>query len=146
LSQSGGDGGAYFIEDETSFAGPRRQAIADCVEAFKRASTPVMGAEARLHAALTDLKAMNQFVAEVDRLIENQAFQTLPGFKRGRERFDGYHQLTVGPWRGVFLVSRDGSNVVALLFSRHPHALEARLRELSEPYMRDTNQRDAIDD
>lgn len=127
-------GGPFFIEDETSFTTPRQQALVDCVAAFKAAAKPVRGAEARVAAALADLKAIEAFMIEVGRLIEADAFRSLPEFKRGRERFDGYHQLTVAPWRGVFLVSRDGVGIVAMIFSRHPHALERRFEEITAPY------------
>ena len=90
--------------------------------------------EARISAALADLEAMDAFVSEVGRLIGERAFHTLPEFKRGRERLEGFRHLTSGPWRGVFLVSRDGADVAVIVFSRHPHVMEDRLPELFEPY------------
>lgn len=127
-------GEAYFIEDEASFAVPRREAIAECVNAFGNASKKVKGAEARLNAAIADLEAIDTFGKEVERLIGSRAFLTLPEFKRDGRRVEGFHHLTVGPWRGVFLVDSGGADVAAILFSREPHALESRLGEVMQAY------------
>ncbi|MDE8652826.1 hypothetical protein [Novosphingobium album (ex Liu et al. 2023)] len=130
-------GEAYYVEDELSFTGPRVQAVVDSVAAFKDASRKVKGAEARLSAVLADLQALDVFAASVGKLIASRGFQDLPGFRRGRERFEGFHALTVGPWRGVFLVSRDGAHVAGIVFSRAPHALEGRLAEIAAAYRKD---------
>lgn len=129
-----GDPGAVLVEDEVSFAAPLRQVIADCITAFKQASRTVKGAEARVSAALADLKALTVFTDEIARLMEERGFHSLPEFKQGRVHFDGYHHLTVAPWCGIFLVSRDGADVVALIFSRLPLALEERIAELAAGY------------
>ena len=129
---------AYYVEDELSFAVPRQAAIDAAVTAFKEASAKVKAAEARISAALCDLQSLDAFAVRIGELIASREFQTLPGFKRGRERFEGFHALSVGPWRGVFLVSRDGANVAGILFSRDPHALEGRLVEIAAAYREHT--------
>lgn len=124
-------GGALLVEDETSFAEPRRQAIANAIQAFKDASKQVRGSEARVRAALDDLEALDGFVARIGELLEKRGFQDLPGLIQEGKRLRGFHHLTVGPWRGVFLISNDGGKVIALVFSKVPHALEARLDEIA---------------
>ena len=128
------EGDFFFVEDETSFADARRKAIAECVQAFHEGSKKVTGAEERLNNALTDLQALEDFAREVRRLIEQRAFQNLPQLSRPGTRLDGYHHLTVGPWRGIFLVQRGGASVAAILFSKDPHALQGRISEISERY------------
>ncbi|KPM12508.1 hypothetical protein [Citromicrobium sp. WPS32] len=128
------DGGAILYEDEDSFRAQRRQAAEDCVAEFRVASALVDGSEARLRPVIKALRALDAFAKEVERLTAQRGFAALPEFKRGTERFDGYHQLTEAPWRGIFLVSRDGGQVVGLVFSRHPHKLEERLGEIAQGY------------
>lgn len=121
-------------EDETSFRQPLDEAIESCVRAFKDASRKVHGAEARTRAALRDLKDLDTFAARVAERARTRTFGDLPGLKRGHERLPGLHSLTVGPWRGIFLVDAEQDNVIALVFSRSPHTLENRLDEIVAGY------------
>ena len=128
------DGVAHLREDEESFTGPRLRAIADCIAAFKAAAKTVRGAEARTRAALADIDRLREFNEEVARHLEDRSFRDLPGVRRDQYTLDALHQLTVGPWRGVFLVRPDGTEVIALVFSKHPHDLEQRLDEIAGRY------------
>lgn len=121
-------------EDEESFRKPLEAAIESCTRAFTQASRKVRGAEARTRAAIADLKTLEAFIAAVSERMRSRSFHELPGLKRGGERIPGLHSLTVDPWRGVFLVDADETGVVALVFSRAPHALEERFDEIADRY------------
>jgi hypothetical protein len=136
MAQSPHGAGAEFVEDEVSFTAPRLQAIADCIADFRRASEVVKGAEARVKAATDAWKDLEAFMSEIQRLLEGRAFQTLPKLKQGQDRLDGFHHLTIGPWRGIFLVSPDGAYVAGLVFSREPHELGPRLLEVAGAYQK----------
>ena len=124
----------YLYQDEESFKRPIESAIETCKQAFVAASAKVSGAEVRTRAATEDLESLKAFGDAVEARMRAKSFHDLPGLKRGRERLEGFHQLTVGPWRGVFLVNADGTAVIALVFSKFPHSLESRLDEVVEPY------------
>jgi len=123
-----------LVEDPASFTEPRARALADAVAAFGSASRPVKGAEARVHAALSELARLREFSNRVSDLMETGGFAALPELGHDGDRLDGLRHLTVGPWRGVFLVGADPAVVVALLFSRAPHTLADRLDEIARPY------------
>ncbi|MEX2481942.1 MAG: hypothetical protein WD928_13885 [Gammaproteobacteria bacterium] len=125
-----------LYDDEPSFRTPRLQAIEQCRQAFIGASRCVRGAEQRLRAAIDDYAALEALGKEVERRLRESSFHELPGMVDGRERLHGLHYLEQGPWRGVFLVSADGTQVVGLLFSRQPHALDVRLDEIANAYRR----------
>ncbi|TGD64480.1 hypothetical protein EYC08_09360, partial [Tabrizicola sp. WMC-M-20] len=40
------------------------------------------------------------------------------------------HHLTVGPWKGVFLIDPDGVLAIGLVFSKAPHNFLDRVQEL----------------
>jgi hypothetical protein len=124
----------YLHRDEDSFQGPLDRALAACVAQYKLASATVKGAEARVRAALDDLKYLREFIAEVEHRMNTRSFHELPRFLRGGEGIHGLHKLTAGPWRGVFLVGAQESDVVALVFSKQPHDLGSRLNELVSGY------------
>ena len=125
---------ASLYQDEDSFRKPIENAIAACMQAFEAASERIAGAEARMRAAIDDLASLRAFIDAVESHMRAGSFHELPGFRRGRERLEGFRQLTVGPWRGVFLVDAAGTTVVGLVFSRHPHRLEERLGEIADRY------------
>ena len=124
----------YLQEDERSFTKPFDGALTAAVQAFLVAAATVSGAEARTRAATNELNSLHEFDAAVEAHMRAKSFHDLPGYKRGRERLNGIHHMTVGPWRGVFLVSADGTQVIALVFSKFPHSLENRLDEVVEAY------------
>ena len=124
----------YLTEDPLSFAEPRRRAWERCIEAYINAGSPVAGANARVAQAADDLRTLDAFGRELARLTEARAFHDLPQVRNGRERVEGFHSLTIGPWRGIFLVDRGGTGVIAVLFSRHPHDVGARLMEVVSRY------------
>ena len=125
---------AVIWEDPTSFTEPYDRALAEIKSAWREASATVNGAEARTNAALRDLKDLKAFVDEVANRLEAASFQELPRVTDRNEPIDGSYALTVGPWRGVFLVSQDGTKVVALAFSKEPHEFEPRLGEIVANY------------
>jgi hypothetical protein len=127
--------GAYLYRDKDSFDKPLFEAPESCIAAFYAASSHVKGAEARVRQAIDDLKSLEDFNAALEWRMRTRTFHDLPRLKRGGGKLRGFHQLTVGSWRGVFLVGRDRDNVIALVFSKHPHRLEQRLGEISARYL-----------
>ena len=126
--------GATLFLDRRSFEEPLDEAFACCRKAFATAVPPVKGAEARTRAILNRLDALKRFIAEVEERTRDASFQALPGFYREGARLRGYHHLTVGPWRGIFLVDDSGLSVLGAVFSKEPHDLGIRLEELAERY------------
>jgi hypothetical protein len=98
--------------------------------------TKVRGSEAELHAAMSDFRALERFDKMLAAHAAAATFQDLPAVRSWGRRLPGFHQLHVGPFRGVFLIGQDPREVVALLFSRKPHDARARLSELAGPYSR----------
>jgi hypothetical protein len=122
---------AIYYEDVECFTQPFEAASDHCTRALGAATRTVKDAERRVAAALNDRKALEKFSKRVAELIRKRDFQSLPTL--GPE-LAGYHQLTVGPWRGVFLVSADGAYVAGMLFTQAPHKLEpADLARLLAP-------------
>ena len=125
-------GPTRLYEDEESFRKPLDQAIEACRQAFVAASATVLGAEARVRAALNDFNDLKAFRDAVAVHLRAGSFRDLPGFRR--EGLNGFHHLTVGPWRGVFLVSNDGSEVIGMVFSKYPHHLGGHFVEVAKSY------------
>ncbi len=123
-----------LYRDKRSFQGPLDEAIRACTETLTTRTNPVRGSEARLRAALDDNEALRRFADAVKTHLRHSTFHDLPPLRKWGRRLQGLHQLTCGPFRGVFLVSRDGAQVVALVFSREPHDYSERLNELAVPY------------
>lgn len=121
----------YLRRDQDSFTGPLDAALAECTRALADAGKKIRGAQRRADAALDDLESLEQFIDEVNRLLRDRSFHDLPGFRSEDPRL---RSLSVGPWRGIFLVSPDGSLVIGLVFSKQPHELEQRLHELVAGY------------
>lgn len=119
-----------LVQDKDSFAEPLERAIEESVAAVIDASTPVRGAENRVAIALEQKKDLQEFDRRIQELLEHRAFVGLPRFHRRGRVVPNLHQLTVGVWRGVFLVDPKGEFAVALLFSKAPHRLDDRLDEL----------------
>lgn len=123
-----------LVRDPRSFQAPLDEAWAASVRAAIAAGVVVHGAEARIRAALDERDALLRFVARIGELLRSEAFIDLPRQRRGTQIVPYCHHLTVGPWRGVFLVDPAGELVVALLFSKAPHRLDERLGELVLQY------------
>lgn len=133
---SGSTAKPYLYRDVDSFQTPLDAALPAWVEQYKRASAIVKGAEPRVRAALDDWRHLKEFIAEVDHRMNTRSFHELPRFLDAGASIQGLHKLTTGPWRGVFLIGADESDVVALVFSKQPHDLEGRLNELVSGYRR----------
>ena len=115
---------------------PFDAAFNDCVQAAENASLQISGAEARTRAAIDDWKYLKEFERQVELHMRDESFQDLPGLKLGRDRLPDFHRLTVGPWRGIFLIKTDPTQVVGLVFSKLPHHLEQRLNEIADRYLK----------
>ncbi len=82
----------------------------------------------------------------LSKLISNRSpFMRSLGSSEGGQTLIGFHHLTVGPWRGVFLVAVSADQVIALVFSKAPHHLEERLDEVTARYRVEASARDADD-
>jgi hypothetical protein len=119
-----------LVRDVESFAEPLDRAIDEAVRAVLAAGNPVRGSENRVARALQEKKDLESFVEATGRHLENRSFAGLPRFRRKGQAIAHCHQLTIGVWRGVFLVDPKGAFVVGLLFSKEPHRLDDRLDEL----------------
>lgn len=126
--------GAVLYRDPYSFQKPFEEAIAACTAVLTEAVQKVAGAEAALRGAMNDFKALEAFGKAIEKHIENASFHELPAVRNWMHRIEGMHQLTCGPFRGVFLIGRDANQVTALLFSRKPHDVSKRMIELAAPY------------
>lgn len=125
------DAGAVLRRDRDSFHEPLEAARAACLAILDRPVTRVSGAEAQLRQALDDRDALQAFDRAVADHLRQASFHTLPPVRIRGRRIPGFHHLTCGPFRGIFVVGRDRTDVVALLFSRAPHDdILARLGEL----------------
>jgi hypothetical protein len=119
-----------LIRDNESFQKPLERAIGEAVDAVFEAGNPVHGAEQRVRIALDDKQDLERFIARTAELLNNRGFRDLPRLRHGWRAVPNCHHLTVGPWRGVFLVDPKSDAVVGLIFSKHPHRLDLRLEEL----------------
>ena len=106
---------------EDSYTEPYQRVLAEAITAWEKASTPIKGAEARTRAAKTALDQLKAFNDEIAHRLEKQLFNELPTLKASDPRIDAMYSLTVGPYRGVFIVRPDGTEVIALAFSKAPH-------------------------
>ncbi len=125
----GGDA-VELWRDPVSFEAPYVAAVAACTTVLTNSVRKVAGAEAALHQAMDDHTALQAFDKAVDQCVEEGTFHELPAVKNRGRRIPGLHQLTRGRFRGVFLIGKDVTQVVGLVFSREPHDLSARLAEL----------------
>lgn len=125
---------ARLRRDPASFDAPLAEARAACLAVLDRPTTQVAGAEARLRTALDDRNALKALNQAVDRHLGDASFHTLPPVRIHGRRIPGFHHLTCGRFRAIFLVGRDPTDVVALLFSRAPH--DHMLDRLGELLMR----------
>ncbi len=137
--------GAVLYRDTDSFQIPFEKAIAACTAVLTEAVRKVAGAEATLRSAMKEFKALDAFGEAIKQHIENASFHELPAVKNRMRRIELMHQLNCGPFRGIFLISRNSKQVTALLFSRKPHDVSKRLIELAEPY-RDKEEEDTGED
>lgn len=117
--------------DNTSFLEPYLRGPDEVSEEFLAAGQTVAGANARAAAAQAALRDIRRFRAEITTLMNAKGFARLPRLRNWWFRPIGHcRHLTIGVWRGIFLVAPDESVVVALIFSRAPHNYMRRLRDL----------------
>lgn len=119
-----------LVRDEDSFARPLDFAVNEVVEAVLSAGNPIRGAEPRVRIALDEKIDLDSFISQITELLEGHGFRDLPQVFQKSRAVPNCHHLTVGPWRGIFLVDPSNEFVVALVFSKEPHQLEQRLDEL----------------
>lgn len=120
-----------FYIDEDSFGAPYDRAPQDARLAFLDAGRTVEGANARAEEAERAIEDLLLFRKQLTGLIRDQGISRLPRLRGAwRRRIEHYHHLSVGVWRGLFLVATDGSAAVAVIFSRAPHDYMDRLDEL----------------
>jgi len=112
-------GAATFREDPESFGAPMARAALEVRRNFILASARVRGAERRVREAMDDLRDFMRFSERVELHLQQANFSTLPSVRDdGGNLIERVHDLTVGPWRGRFLVSDDGLQVIGLSFQR----------------------------
>lgn len=119
-----------LVRDKDSFAKPFDIAINEVVKAVLEAGNPIRGAEQRVRIALAEKNDLDNFYSQMTELLKGHGFRDLPKLFQESRALPNCHHLTVGPWRGIFLVDPSSEFVVALVFSKEPHQLESRLDEL----------------
>jgi hypothetical protein len=107
--------------DPVHFTRPLETALATALQDVLTAGFPVIGAVDRVEAALARKHDLDAFIERVGDLLQARAFAALPELRHPTIPLRSLHQLTIGPWRGVFLVEPGGDEVIALLFTREPH-------------------------
>lgn len=123
-----------LVRDKDSFQGPLDIAINEITKAVFSAGYPVHDSAQRVGVALDEEKVLKSFVSQIAELLKTNGFRDLPQLFQGSQPVPKCHHLTVGPWRGIFLVEPSVEYVVALVFSKEPHHLEGRLNEIVNKY------------
>lgn len=123
-----------FYIDNQSFKAPYLRAPDETKQAFLDAGRTVDGANARAEEARRALEDLLQFREKLIQVTRDKSFARLPRLRSSwlRRPIKHYHHLTVGVWRGIFLVAPDGSAAVGVVFSREPHDFLNRLDELRD--------------
>lgn len=126
-----------FRVDIDSFQKPLERAIFESERAVVDAGRTVRGAAARAEQAQRERDHLRQWNERVTNVIKYERFSELPRLREGFRRIPYTHHLTVGPWRGVFLVSEETGIAIGLVFSKEPHDLGDRLGELAAKRIED---------
>lgn len=121
-----------FYQDEISFTAPMKAAFGQVEAELQAAGLQVAGAFGRADAADRAKRTLHEFKNRLAGHIRAGNFASLPRLRSWLMPIPDCHHLTVGEWRGVFLVSREADAAVAILFSRRPHDLSGRLQEAIE--------------
>ena len=119
-----------LVRDTVSYAEPLDLAIKEVMEAVLAAGRPIRGAESRVRAALDEKSGLEGFISRTTDLLKSYGFRDLPQLFQGSDAVPNCHHLTVGPWRGIFLVDPSNECVIGLVFSKEPHELMQRLDEI----------------
>lgn len=119
-----------IVLDTESFKRPFLAAFDDTVGALENAGRTVSGAGARAEMAKRDLDDLKKFKAEVAQHLGAGTLAGLPPLRAAFRRIQHCHHLTVGPWKGVFLIDPEGTLAIGLVFSKAPHNFLNRLNEL----------------
>lgn len=121
----------FLTEAEETFTVPMVHHGAQFYARFVIASQAVGGSADRVAEVFDDIRTYDEFGSRVGHCLERGTFLNLPRLRGHDGRFiEGIHKLTVGCWEGAFLVSKDGSQVIGLVFSRAPHDYNGLLGDL----------------
>lgn len=116
-----------FRSDRDGFEAPYAKAIDDVEAALIAVGERVLGAADRGDRAKRDRDDLLEWGRRLEETIRDRCFIDLPRLRRGFRRIPHFHHLTVGAWRGIFLVSKEADTAVGLIFSKAPHDYEDRL-------------------
>lgn len=120
-----------FYIDEESFEAPYLASLNEARSEFANAGRRVKGANARAEKAHRALEALKHFRNEVTLMRREENFEQLRRLRDLYWRPIGFFRhLTIGEWRGIFLVGPASAVVVCAAFSRKPHNYHERLGEL----------------
>lgn len=119
-----------LILDRDSFERPFLAAFDETVAALEDAGGTVSGAGLRTKTAKRDLDDLKRFKEEVAGHLRAGMLARLPSLRTAYRRIRHCHHLTVGPWKGVFLIDPDGVLAIGLVFSKAPHNFLDRVQEL----------------
>lgn len=119
-----------IVLDTESFEKPFSAAFDETVGALENAGRTVSGAGVRAEIAKRDLDDLKKFTAEMVHHLRSETLIGLPPLRAAFRRIQHCHHLTVGPWKGVFLIDPAGALAIGLVFSKAPHNYLDRLHEL----------------
>lgn len=119
-----------LILDRDSFERPLLAAFDVTVEAPEDAGKTVLGAQVHTQPAKRDLEDLRRFTGEVAGFLRAGTLAMLPPLRVTYWRMSHCYHLTVGAWKGVFLIDPGGVLAIGLLFSKAPHNFLDRVQEL----------------
>lgn len=130
-----------LVLDKDSFETPYLSAFEQTEAALVNAGRTVAGASTRAEAAANDLVDLRSFKSSLTNHLRAGTLSKLPYVRAPFRRITHCHHLTVGPWKGIFLIDPGKDLAVGLVFSKAPHHFIERVRELIE-YHTDETPRD----
>ena len=121
-----------IVLDEISFLPRYLSAFEEADEELVRSGVTVAGAARRAEKAKQDIDDLRLFRSKLAHLLRTGSVHSLPGLRTAARRVPNCHHLTVGPWRGIFVVDPGNELTVGLIFSKTPHTLIDKIAELYE--------------
>lgn len=123
--------GMSLVLDRDSYEAPYFAAIDAVAASLHEAGRVVKGAEARVAAALSERRALTEYDRRLDAHLMDADFYELPRVTGAIESAGPpFFILEEPPWRGIFMISLDGSTAFGMLFTKAPHDLGGRFTEL----------------
>jgi len=123
--------------DPASFTAPLDAATHEAYRDYIGSGAVVGGAQERSRVAARAYDNIRAFDARLEGILRDGGFDALPRLVGASIDFHYFRHLTIGPWRGVFIVHPDMDTAIGVIFSKEPHDMSQRLDELAASVMRD---------